>query len=353
MDAVTHALLGAATAQAAAPARARLTLRERLLLGALAAIFPDLDFLAFPIDPLRFIADWHQGPTHSLVLLPLWALLLGGAFALAKRDRGVFGEAAGVGALGVASHIAADVITAYGTAVLYPLSDARVSLATTFLIDPVFTALALGALMAGVWTHRPGGARYGLAALCLYVALQGWLQQRALDIGQAAAHAPAFTQLSAWPQPFSPFNWKLVGRVDDRYYQAHLNLLGHRPWVPDLPGLRRWRAVAAAYHPPAGLVWDTRHRFGERPALRAQVERLWQDPRFAPYRRFAAQPAVSRIDGDDPPACVWFTDLRHDLPALPDMFRYGFCRNATDDIWQLYRLRYFSAHDRQPLAPRD
>jgi inner membrane protein len=50
---------------------------------------------------------------------------------------------------------------------------------------------------------------------------------------------------------------------------------------------------------------------------------------------------------------VWFTDLRYDLPALPDTFRYGFCRDAAGEAWTLYRLRYFSDDARQPVGPGD
>jgi inner membrane protein len=356
MDVITHAVLGAALACATAPRHARLPARRRLLLGAAAAAFPDLDFVAFPIDPLRFLADWHQGPTHSLVLLPLWALLLGGLFGGWRGRRGAFREAVAISGLGVASHIAADVVTAYGTAVLYPLSGLRVSLATTFVIDPVFSAIVLAALAAGVWTRSRSAAGLGLVVLCLYVAGQGWLQQRALEAGRAAArdHSgnAALAQLAALPQPFSPFNWKLIGSAGDRYFVAHVNLAGHRPAVPDLPGLQRWHALAAAYRPPAELSWRVHPRYGGRPELRAQIERLWADPRFAPYRRFATHPAVSRIDSGASETCVWFTDLRYDLPALPDTFRYGFCHDNADVAWRLYRLRYFSERERQPLVPR-
>jgi membrane-bound metal-dependent hydrolase YbcI (DUF457 family) len=59
-----------------------LSTRERLLLGGAAAAFPDIDFIGFLVDPLRFLAHWHQGPTHSLILLPLWAALLGALFCM-------------------------------------------------------------------------------------------------------------------------------------------------------------------------------------------------------------------------------------------------------------------------------
>lgn len=346
MDTVTHALLGATLACAAAPARSPLTLRQRLLAGGLGAAFPDVDFAAFAVDPLRFLGDWHQGPTHSLALLPLWAALIGGAFAFATHRRAVFSQAALLSALGLASHVAADAITAFGTAIFYPLSALRVGLGITFVIDPLFTAIVLIALLASLASGRRSIAAVGLATLCLYVFSQAQLQQRALEPGRASAPGVAFERLAAFAQPFSPFNWKLIGVEGARSYEAYLNLAGHRP-LP-LPG--RLGEVAGAYRAPARLVWSVRHRWGERPDLRGLIEQRWNDPRLAPYRRFAAFPSVSRIDDGGGELCVWFTDLRYDLPGLPDSFRYGFCREGVDQPWQLYRLRYFSVDSRQRLV---
>jgi inner membrane protein len=345
VDVFTHALLGATLARASAAERAsNLTMRERMMVGGLAGAFPDIDFAAFAIDPLRFLADWHQGPTHSLVLLPLWAALLGAVVARLASRRRVFAPAAFVAGLGIASHIASDAITAYGTAVFFPLSTLRVGFSTVFVIDPLFTLIVLAGLIAATAPGRRSFAVAGLLALCLYVSGLAFLQQRALDVARAYATAAglSFEHVDALAQPFSPFNWKLIGVEGDRYHEAHVNLAGHSVALP-LPA--RLAKIAGAYRAPAQLAWRVRHRYGDREDLRGLVEQRWQDPAFAPYRRFAAYPAVSRIDGNG--NCVWFTDLRYDLPMLPDTFRYGFCRDDSVQGWALFRLRYFSEHARQ------
>lgn len=351
MDIVTHTLLGGTLAHAAAPPGALLGLRERVSLGGAAAAFPDIDFVAFPFNPLLFLSDWHQGPTHSVLLLPLWSLLIAVVFVFGMRRRGLFATAFWVSGLGLASHIVADVITAYGTAILYPLSDLRVGLATTFLIDPLFTAIVALGLGLSLWMRRRSVAALALGALCLYVSGQALLQQRAVDVGWASAQAQklGIERLSAWPQPFSPFNWKLIGVQGRRHYVAYLNLANHPPLVPAVPGLRRLAAMAAAYQPPVRLSWRCRHRYGKRTEGQGVVERLWQHPRFAPFRRFAVHPSLSRIETRGEETCVWFTDLRYDLPALPDTFRFGFCRDGVSRPWQLFRLRYFSGRNRERL----
>ncbi len=353
MDIFTHALLGATVAHVVVPKRSRLNTRERLLLGGIAATFPDIDFLGFLFNPLIFLADWHQGPTHSVVLLPLWAILIGGVFVRLADRRFAFLEAVFVSGLAIGSHIVSDLITAYGTAVLFPLSDRRLSFATTFVIDPWFTGIVLVGLVLSLWTARRTVAGIGFVVLCLYVAGQAALQSRALNVGWASLQARglAIEELSALAQPLSPFNWKLIGVEGPRYYQAYVNLAGHGSPMRARLGRPAWlKELAGAYRPPARLTWQVRHLYGDRPELRTWVERLWEDPRFEPFRRFAAYPSLSRIDSRHGQTCVWFTDLRYDLPALPDTFRYGFCRDGFQQPWHLYRLRYFSEQSRQRLS---
>lgn len=353
MDVVTHALLGAKVVHAATPSRTCLRLPERLALGAAAAAFPDIDFAGFLVNPLLFLADWHQGPTHSLVLLPLWAALIAALFVGLTKRWGDFAEALFVSSLGLASHILADLITVYGTMVLYPLTRWRPSLDLIFVIDPLFTAIVVTGLVASVWSGRRWIAGAGLTMLVSYVSAQAWLQQHALDIGRAALAERGFAmeKLSAIPQPFSPFNWKLIASNETLHRETYVNLVGHSPLVPPLPGLGPLHDIAAAFRSPAQLTWQTRYRHGTSRDLRLMIEGLWGDPRLAPFRRFAAYPSVSAVEHQGQETCVWFTDLRYDLPNWPDTFRFGFCRVGVNAPWQLYRLRYFSARARQPIPP--
>ncbi len=53
------------------------TARAAITACTLGAMFPDIDIFAGPIarNPLA-IMEWHRNITHSLVMLPVWALLL-------------------------------------------------------------------------------------------------------------------------------------------------------------------------------------------------------------------------------------------------------------------------------------
>jgi inner membrane protein len=336
VDALAHALIGA---QIGPWRRGRLIgTRDRALLGAAAAVFPDIDFIGFAIDPLRFLADWHQGPTHSLPMLPLWAALLAALYCTLVRRRAAFADAAGIAAFGLATHVLLDALTAYGTQLLWPLSARRFALGSVFVIDPWFILLAAAALVLAL----AGWRRSALAALVLlgaYLAALAVLQQRALALARVAQ--PDAERIAALAQPYSPLNWKLIAVHGDRYHIAHVNLAGHAPLVPRAFG--RWHALAAAYEAPAQPGWQARPRWGDDAAL---AQQLWARDDFAAFRRFALFPAGRA--GQD---CIWFSDLRYDLPALPEVFRYGYCRRAPQGAWQLYRLRYFSDDDRVPLLP--
>ncbi|MGO4304170.1 metal-dependent hydrolase [Cupriavidus sp. RAF12] len=361
MDTVTHALMGAQAALAV-PAGRHLGTRERLLLGAVAGAFPDADFLGFLINPLRFLADWHQGPTHSLLLLPAWGALLAASFCLAARRRQAWAEALAVSGLGLASHIVLDLITVYGTQVLYPWSERRFSLGTTFLIDPVLSGIIIASL-GMPWYHAParrGWALAGIALLCAYVGLQGVLKQWAQRLGAESLRANGIQVLSldALPQPFSPFNWKLIAIREEDYRIAHVNLAGHPPLLPRWELLGNLPAMAQSYVSPERIDWVRRPRWPEAPQDQAQARQLWARQDFAGFRRFAVYPALSdsNVSGEaissmpgEPTPCLWFTDLRYDLPASKDTFRYGFCRGSAQAPWRLYRLAYFSQDERRLL----
>ena len=119
--------------------------------------------------------------------------------------------------------------------------------------------------------------------------------------------------------------------------------------MPRLPGLASLHAIARAYEPLDRLVWERRTLFGDEPQVRTLSESLWRRSDFAGFRHFAVHPALSRIDERDAYRCVWFTDLRYDLPASPDTFRYGHCQTPPGAPWRLFRLRYFTVDGLEPL----
>ncbi len=104
--------------------------------------------------------EWHRNITHSLVMLPVWALLLAAvSVPLARWLRWKapsFAKLAGIYAVGLASHVFLDVATSFGTMAWSPLNYSRVAWDWIFILDLTFTAIALVPQLAA-WCYREPG----------------------------------------------------------------------------------------------------------------------------------------------------------------------------------------------------
>jgi inner membrane protein len=345
MDTITHALSGALLARATAPAvGGRLTLRARLVSGTLTAAFPDSDFvIRFFTDPLTYL-NLHRGVTHSLVMLPLWAVLLSMLYAAFSRGRYHWRDFVWVTAACLAIHIAGDVITTYGTKIFMPLSHWRATVPTTFIIDLFVTGiLVLGLLAGSVTMNTRRTARIAFVVLASYIGLQGYLLQRAEQLAADYAHAQGLQDASihALPQPLSPFNWKLLVVTPQEYHVSYVNLRRDQAVkASDSDGF--FRRVEAIYQPVPKQQWETHARFGNRPELWSLVEKAWHMENFDGFRRFAVFPMLYEVQQDNPDiTCVWFTDLRFVIKAMTPPFRFGMCGNRQDTFWKMKRLSRF------------
>src|SRR3954470_10379288 len=154
MDTLTHALLGALLGRATAPPKVTqsaesVPVGRRMLVGFLAAAFPDIDFISSYLSPLSYIHH-HRGITHSLILLPMWAALLAVLFAVIWKGKPRWPAYSAISAIAIGSHILTDWITSFGTMVFAPFSDARYAIGTTFIIDLWFTGIILLGLLASL-----------------------------------------------------------------------------------------------------------------------------------------------------------------------------------------------------------
>lgn len=334
MDTLTHALSGALLARATAGIeKPALPLRRRIGIGALVAAFPDIDVVASWISPLSYLYN-HRGVTHSLVMLPLWTILLAWIFAMIWRGGPGWKTYAPVVALSLAAHIAGDWITSFGTMIFAPLSDYRHGIGTTFIIDLWFSGIILaGLLLSLLWRRSRIPAAAGLAVLAGYVVLQYALQQQAVDFGERHAQSAgiAGARVTAMPRPVSPFNWMVVVENADRYHYSHVNLIRRQVLQAgdDAGFIARLDAV---YRPLDQAVWETDLRFGNG-AQRAAVRAVFEHPEFGFFRWFSAYPALHRVDSGDASLCIWFKDLRFLTPGRDGFpFIYGMCSEGAGPL---------------------
>ena len=342
MDTLTHALSGALVARATAPGPGTpdaLPLARRVGLGFVAAALPDLDVVTSWLSPLSYLY-YHRGVTHSIIMLPLWALLLALLCALVWRRGPPWRAYFGVFAWGIGIHIAGDVITSFGTMVFAPFSDARYAISTTFIIDLWFTGIILAGLVAAfVWRKSRVPAMAGLAVLAGYVTLQYTLQQRAVEFGVAYAVSAGLrnAQVAAQPRPVSPFNWIVFVTDGDRYHYSLVNLWRDEPATPG-PDAGFIARLSAPYLPLEQAVWNVAPRFGHAREEARAAQEAWSQPQLEFFRWFATYPVVYKVEPGNPELCVWFHDLRFFTPGRATWpFRYGLCREEGGP-WRPFQL---------------
>jgi inner membrane protein len=358
MDTLTHALSGALLARALTPSRPHIVPRtfgppvpvwQALVVGTVAATFPDGDFVLKYVSELAYLTG-HRGVTHSVLMLPLWALLMGALAALAFRNRAGLPRYAWLAAAAIAIHIAGDWITQFGTMLLAPLSDTRFGLGSVFIIDLVFSGIIVAGLLGSALLRRSRApALLALALLPAYVGLTLVAKNEAISFARewARGQGIAAVQVDAAPRPASAFNWTVVVFDGIDYHVAHVNTRRAQPLVAadDDHFIRR---LSAPYQPLALARWERLPKFGtDDPALAQEV---WQRAEFAFFRWFAMFPLVHRVDAAPAETCVWYRDLRFGFPGRADVpFRYGLCRNGAGSPWSLYALDEDTAGGRTAL----
>jgi len=347
MDTLTHALSGALLARATAPAMPRpgeLTPRARMTVGFVAAAFPDCDIVLRLFGALTYI-DLHRGVTHSIILLPAWALLLAWLFSRLSRQRYSWRAIYGTAALGIAIHIAGDLFTAYGTMMLAPFSHHRFALPFTFIIDLYFTAIIVIGLVAVMLSRqRRYPAVIALMVLGGYVGFQGILHSRAVKVGETYAEMHglgAGVEVHAIPQPVSPFNWKIIVSHGDGYDVALVNLWDTELRRPTEPThgtagiLGAWGRIATGYQPVSAANWVHYSQFGETVSQNALAREAWGQEVFTRFRQFTIFPVLDKIEPDGSAVCVSFFDLRFTVPSLPPSMVFGLCRDSVGAPWRL------------------
>jgi len=283
--------------------------------------------------PVAYLAQ-HRGVTHSLILLPLWALVLSWILAKILREPRGWRALYGITAMGIALHIAGDVITGFGTIVFAPFSSWRAAIGTTFIIDLWFSGIIVAGLVFSVFfrkTRIPSLA--ALAFLAGYVGFQYLQKEKALEFGVEYARTKAMkdARITAHPRPPTPFNWTVFVSDDDAHRFSHVNLLRKEPKAYR-PGDGFIARIDAPYLPLGGAIWVTRSRYGE--TDRDFIREAWNSDAMPVYRWFVDLPAFDGLSRD--PACAFFVDLRFLTPGRDAMpFRYGACRDRPGAPWRL------------------
>ncbi len=264
MDSLTQLTVGAACGEVVLGHKVG---RKAMFWGAFLGTLPDLDIL-IPLDGPVDDFVYHRGFSHSLFLLGLLSPLL--AWLITKihpSTRKYFKRWCILTFLVLETGVLLDLLTVYGTQILWPLDTTPLAWPIFFIIDPLFTLpILLGALAALVLKRSSSlGHRLNMIGLVLSMVYLIWafgvrefVEYRVRD--KLARQNVLYNDLLCTPAPFTTFLWRVVGVDNGQYFETYLSpfdgdtplFINHHPRNLELMrGLEK--------HPPVvKLRWFTR-----------------------------------------------------------------------------------------------
>ena len=232
MDPVSQAVLGASLPSFFERNKQRLA--SALAVGALAGMAPDLDVLIqSDDDPLLFL-EYHRQFTHSLLFIPIGALICALALYPFFKSRLTFKHTYLFAFAGYATHGLLDACTSYGTQLFWPFSDTRVAWSVVSIVDPLFTLPILVLLILAIKrrSRRPAMAAfvYAVVFLSLGIVQHQRAETALLQLAQQRGHQPQ--RIHVKPSFANRHLWKLMYEYDERYYVDAAKLLIDSTIIP-------------------------------------------------------------------------------------------------------------------------
>ncbi len=301
MDNLTHSLVGLFLARAGF---GKFTPRGTAIM-VVAANVPDFDAVSLLGGAAAYIR-WHRNITHSLIALPLMALLAVAVVRVLGRKQVRWLPAFLIAAVAVASHLILDLTNVYGVRLLLPFSGHWFHWDTTGVIDLGIWAIlllgvaapALGALVGSEIGERRRGPGAGWAVTALLL-VSAYDYSRSVLHGHAVALMDSriyngLTPLRTGAFPLaSPLLWTGVAELSDAYVEVPVDLRG-------------------SFHPESG---ETFYKAARTPAVLAamRTEAFQRFLEFVQYPVWVASPAPELEHG----VIVRLVDLRFGSPSMP------------------------------------
>ena len=218
MDPISQAFAGATFSQSLT--RTNTGQKTAFIAGALSGMAADLDVLVRSgHDPLLFL-EFHRQFTHSLIFIPLGALICASILFIFLRKWCRFSRIYLYSLLGYATHGLLDACTSYGTQLLWPFSDMRIAWDIISVIDPLFTVPVMILVILGTVTNRQGFPRAALCYGLAYLVLGQVQHDRAMTALQTLAEQRGHTPVNATVKPTlaNLYLWKLIYEHDGQYH---------------------------------------------------------------------------------------------------------------------------------------
>ncbi|GGI85240.1 metal-dependent hydrolase [Legionella impletisoli] len=215
MDPVTQGALGAACSQAILHPYDK---KNAWIIGAVSGMAADLDLLIRSSnDPMLFLI-YHRHFTHSLLFIPIGALVVGLFFLMFQRFRARWRITLLASLIGYATHALLDTCTSYGTLLFWPFSNSRYAWDFISIIDPFFTLpLVLGVVWTRVLDDRKGVC-YGLILALLFLLINIEQHHRALTAFESFGKAKYLNlkKVRVFPTLASSTHWRGAGFIGNK-----------------------------------------------------------------------------------------------------------------------------------------
>ncbi|GAC1640459.1 MAG: hypothetical protein NVS9B14_21980 [Candidatus Acidiferrum sp.] len=284
MDTITHgiagALIGKALFRGEDLVSRRPMNRARIVTWALmlGAIFPDSDVLRDILSKNDMLMiTWHRSYTHSLLCLPVFAVVLAvisqGFARWRKWESPSLAQLTGIYAIGILSHILLDLVTTFGTMIWSPLEWSRPAWDLLFIVDFSFTGILLIPQLLE-WVNRDAqhAKRRALTMWVVIVPSPFVIAAIARIVGapissQATLIACLFFSLlfllpafRGWGSKIQPVAWNRAGFITACCYLA-LTIYAHHmalQRVRDFVAFEKIQpeSIGALPFPPSFLSWD-------------------------------------------------------------------------------------------------
>jgi inner membrane protein len=284
----------------------------------LAANAPDIDVLSAAGGSLSYL-HYHRHLTHSLVAMPVMALLAVAVVRVASRKPVHWLGAFLAALIGVASHLLLDFTNSYGIRLWLPFSGDWLRLDLTGVIDiwiwgavllaiagPFVARLVGSEVSSGTVRdrhHGRGFAIFALAFLLLYNCGRGVLHARAVAALDSRLYGGSIPlRVAALPDPANPWRWRGLVETSDFYDVEDVDLAGE-------------------FDPTRGVIF---HKPDPNPALEAarQTATIREFLRFSRFPLWRIIPVSEPENGQR----VEVLDMRFGTPLAP-----GFLAGAVLD----------------------
>ena len=202
------------------------------ILGCMAGMAPDLDiFIRSDTDPLLKL-EYHRQFTHALIFIPV------GAFLVALFSRLLFKkylnwiETYIICLIGYATHGLLDACTSYGTQLLWPFSDMRVSWNNVSVIDPFLTIPVIVFVIIAVLRKNKLIPFLGIIYIFIYLGFGLVQSNRAEEVGKkiASIRGHESMRLTVKPSLGNLFLWKSIYEDRGFYYVDAVRLFSTKQY---------------------------------------------------------------------------------------------------------------------------